>query len=319
MQYGGNAGPVGGAYHNWGGKSQNNIVEPENGNGVQQDAAGISLNNWFTVISGEWNDINMINQLYYVIEFDNPPTADFSADQTLICAGDSVSFSDLSLNMPTTWVWTFDGGTPSSSTSQNPIVRYNTPGIYDVKLFVSNNAASDSLIMTEYIAVNQLPVADAGIDSAICKGLSITLSASGGGSYRWSPTTGLDDPDIANPVVTPLATTTFVVTVIDGNACSNTDSIIITVSQDASVVCFDSVICVGDSVSLIASGGINYSWSPSVSLDNSNIANPVATPITTTVYVVTVTDRNNCSDLDSLSITVNPFTHSRCWYGYRYL
>ena len=85
--------PVAGKYHNWGGKSENTIVEPENGNGVQQDAAGMGLSNWLgnIAIGGEWNDINMVNQLYYVIEFDNPPTADFSADQTLICAGDSVS------------------------------------------------------------------------------------------------------------------------------------------------------------------------------------------------------------------------------------
>ncbi|MBQ1653257.1 MAG: PKD domain-containing protein, partial [Bacteroidales bacterium] len=56
------------------------------------------------------------------------PTADFSASETIVPFGSSVTFTDLSTNMPTSWSWTFNGGTPATSTVQNPRVTYNTPG-----------------------------------------------------------------------------------------------------------------------------------------------------------------------------------------------
>ena len=65
-----------------------------------------------------------------------PPVADFSANLTSIITGESITFSDLSANNPTSWSWTFVGGTPSSSNLQNPVVTYNTAGVYDVQLMV---------------------------------------------------------------------------------------------------------------------------------------------------------------------------------------
>ncbi len=82
-----------------------------------------------------------------------PPVADFSADVTEIFAGESVSFTDLSLNSPTSWSWSFPGGDPATSTSQNQVVTYDTPGVYSVSLAVSNASGSDNITISDYISV----------------------------------------------------------------------------------------------------------------------------------------------------------------------
>ena len=66
------------------------------------------------------------------------PTCDFTSDKTSVVAGGTVNFSDLSTQMPESWSWSFPGGTPSTSTSENPAVVYNTTGTYDVSLTVTN-------------------------------------------------------------------------------------------------------------------------------------------------------------------------------------
>jgi len=82
------------------------------------------------------------------------PVADFSANNTSIIAGQSVAFTDLSVNSPTSWKWTFAGGTPSSSTLQNPTVVYSTAGTYAVKLKSTNTVGSDSVTKLTYITVS---------------------------------------------------------------------------------------------------------------------------------------------------------------------
>lgn len=82
-----------------------------------------------------------------------PPVADFTASATTICVGDSVTFYDQSSNNPVSWYWSFPGGTPSSSTQQNPTVTYNTIGTFDVSLTVTNSTGSDTETKVGYITV----------------------------------------------------------------------------------------------------------------------------------------------------------------------
>ncbi len=82
------------------------------------------------------------------------PVANFSASSTTISVGQTVAFSDLSTNTPTSWAWTFTGGTPSSSTSQNPSITYNTAGTYAVSLTATNGTGSDVETKASYITVN---------------------------------------------------------------------------------------------------------------------------------------------------------------------
>lgn len=82
-----------------------------------------------------------------------PPVADFSASETQITAGNSVTFTDLSENIPTSWSWTFEGGTPATSNLQNPTVTYSEPGEYTVTLVATNAFGSDTETKTAYISV----------------------------------------------------------------------------------------------------------------------------------------------------------------------
>jgi hypothetical protein len=84
------------------------------------------------------------------------PIADFAADTTSIVEGDTIHFTDLSENLPTTWAWEFEGGTPETSTEQNPEVKYESPGDYDVTLIVNNAYGSDTILKTDYIHVDSL-------------------------------------------------------------------------------------------------------------------------------------------------------------------
>lgn len=83
------------------------------------------------------------------------PDADFEADKTLIPIGCGVNFTDLTAGVPTSWNWTFEGGTPSSSTVKHPAdIVYNTAGTYLVKLVAMNEEGADSVTKTSYITVS---------------------------------------------------------------------------------------------------------------------------------------------------------------------
>ncbi|MEJ5302788.1 MAG: PKD domain-containing protein [Bacteroidales bacterium] len=120
------------------------------------------------------------------------PTINFTASQTIICENNSVNFTDNSTNNPTSWSWSFPGGTPSSSTQQNPSVTYTTTGTYDVSLTASNQYGSGSLTKTSYITVNPVP----GVpgtptgNSQLCQGSSPTSYTTTGTpaalNYVWS-------------------------------------------------------------------------------------------------------------------------------------
>lgn len=83
--------------------------------------------------------------------------ADFESDNSTntVCQGNSLTFTDLAWNgNPTGWSWTFPGGTPSTSTDSVPVIQYNTPGVYDVSLTVTNASGSVSATKTSYVTVN---------------------------------------------------------------------------------------------------------------------------------------------------------------------
>jgi len=104
------------------------------------------------------------NNYIVVSQIGVKPTAQFTANPTLINTGNAVTFTDQSFNMPTSWSWTFVGGSPSTSNLQNPSgIVYNNSGTFDVKLKVANPSGSDSITKQAYINVvspGLAPVAD---------------------------------------------------------------------------------------------------------------------------------------------------------------
>ncbi len=114
---------------------------------------------------------------------------DFTSDITTVCAGSTVSFTDLSTGA-TTWSWTFEGGTPATSTDQNPVVTYNTVGSYDVTLEVGDGTTTESMTVTDMISVIDIPAQPATPSgpTAACANEEYTyttLSVGLADSYIW--------------------------------------------------------------------------------------------------------------------------------------
>jgi PKD repeat protein len=90
-----------------------------------------------------------------------PPVADFIASQTMINVGGAVDFTDLSIGYPDNWSWTFEGGTPETSSEQHPEgILYMNPGTYMVSLTVSNAMGTDTKTVDDYITAGYPPEAD---------------------------------------------------------------------------------------------------------------------------------------------------------------
>lgn len=86
------------------------------------------------------------------------PTADLNSNTIFLCAGNSYTFTDASYKgTPTSWSWTFAGGTPSTSTDQNPTIQFNTAGVYDVSLTVGNSAGSATVNRPSLVVVSNNP------------------------------------------------------------------------------------------------------------------------------------------------------------------
>ena len=154
------------------------------------------------------------------------------------------------------------------------------------------------------ITVTPLPTADAGPDVFLCKGNGAYLSGSGGTQYRWEPAAGLSNASVATPFAAPNASTVYTLTVTDANGCADTDEVRVFVHRaDAGA---DAEVCRGGSVRLEGSGGTEYRWQPVFGLSDPAVPDPVATPAHTTIYTLTVTDANGCTDSDAVEVRVLP-------------
>ncbi len=155
------------------------------------------------------------------------PTANFIGSPTTLCNGNSVTFTDLSTNNPTSWSWSFPGGTPSTSNQQNPTVTYNTPGVYNVSLTVSNSGGSNNMTKNNYITVNNCsPVANfVGNPTSVCEGNTVHFtdqSTNNPTSWYWSFPGGTPNSSIQqNPTITYNTPGVYSVSLTASNASGN--------------------------------------------------------------------------------------------------
>lgn len=128
-------------------------------NMFSQDQAAI-MDAVFTDFSWAQNLISAGNVAYTGIDVpDVLCQAEFTANQTTICVGETVDFTDETYNAVNGWDWAFAGGTPATSTVQNPSIVYNTPGLYEVTLDATDGSNSDIETKTSYIRVLPAPAA----------------------------------------------------------------------------------------------------------------------------------------------------------------
>ncbi|GAA3778678.1 hypothetical protein GCM10022271_08710 [Corallibacter vietnamensis] len=130
-----------------------------NGASSQNDAA-VAVYQAAVNLNYSQSDINTIHSSltdcgYTLPALPGPPVAALSVDNESICldTNNIVVFSDNSVPDATSWSWSFEGGTPSSSTDQNPTVTYSSDGTYDVTLTVTNSFGTDTITLTDYISV----------------------------------------------------------------------------------------------------------------------------------------------------------------------
>lgn len=115
--------------------------------------------NWSTQSVNEINAFANPLQCLSLCGQNAPPVASFYADPTEGCAPHTTNFYDQSSNDSTSRLWSFPGGTPSTSTQQHPTVIYNQPGMYHVTLMATNAGESNTLTLEQYIHANTIIVA----------------------------------------------------------------------------------------------------------------------------------------------------------------
>ena len=209
------------------------------------------------------------NELTLII---NSASASSATANTPLCSGNTLN---LTASSGDSYSWTGPNG--FTSTLQNPTITNVTAaaaGAYTVIVTTGNCTATSSVTVNVYAQ----PVADAGQDVTICAGDNTMLNASGGLSYSWSPTTGLSDPTIANPVASPADTTAYVVTVSNSNACTSTDTVMVNVLQKPVASAGpEKIITQGESVTLDGSAkgsAVKYYWTPNTYLSSDTVLRP---------------------------------------------
>jgi hypothetical protein len=248
------------------------------------------------------------------VEVIPPPVAQAGEDVTL-CDGVPVTLAGRASGgrPPYTILWSPAAGL-SSVRDLSPTVRTSASRVYTLTVTDANGCrASDEVAVT----VAPGPRANAGDDQRICAGMGASIGASATGgtppyTYAWSPVNGLDNAAAMAPLARPTQTTEYTLTVTDARGCIATDvtRVFVYPSPDISLpremtICRDQ----GRRIELRVTGGsgpYTYAWSPREGLSDGTAANPVANPIQTMTYTVTVTDANGCQASAPITVTVTP-------------
>ena len=236
-----------------------------------------------------------------------------------VCSGTSVTPSanvdgcNLSV---TNYSWTMTGGTPSTSNLANPgSVLYNTPGNYSISLTASN-ACGPAVASTNFVvaAPPNVQISSSDSNNSICYNTPFTLTATGASSFTWSsgPSGGLQST-IGNSVTAiPTGNATYTVLGNSGT-CTDQETISIVVTSLPVVNPGGTFsMCQGQNlqISAVASGGTppysSWVWSNPGTLSNNQIANPISTTTSSTLYIVQVNDANGCTGVGTVPVTVNP-------------
>src|SRR5690606_155601 len=191
----------------------------------------------------------------------------------------------------------------SCTTCPDPIASPPTTTTYTVEGTDLNGCTDTGRVTITVDARPQVLV----FDRDVCVGDTVILRASGAVSYNWSPATGLSCTNCDAPVASPAATTTYTVVGTFAGGCADTTTVTVTVNPLPTIaVGADTAICLGESVSLKATGGVDYSWTPAAGLSCINCDDPIATPSNTTTYVVGGKDAKGCINYDTVEVRIKP-------------
>jgi len=203
------------------------------------------------------NNVYIDNIRIEGVESDDAPVAAFGAAWDLpACAGSSVQFQNESTGNIDSFLWTFEGGLPESSSLENPQVNYDTPGVYSVGLSVSNSQGIDSVIINNYMVVTEVPLVSVTTASdTICGGNTAVLMASGASYYYWNSGPAMSTTYGDSVAVSPQNSATYTVNGVSEEGCAAS-----AVQQIAVVTQPVPPTITVDGVYLVASPGVAYEW-----------------------------------------------------------
>lgn len=238
--------------------------------------------------------------------------ADFDAPSTA-CAPFTVDFNNLSVQQSqTTFTWDFGDGT--SSNQFEPSHFYAFPGIYQVKLVVSDAATcnlSDSVIKEIRILNN----ANSSLPNAVaCNGNGVQIGIPNTNdpyiSITWSPTNALSDTTVTNPIATPLINTTYTL-ILDNGICFDTLTQLVEIDSISTNISGPTTVCLQDAPFLLTSNTLgsasSYHWSnfPDFSDTIPGGLTASVTPIDSlSVFYLRVTSTKGCTAIDSFQMVV---------------
>lgn len=243
-----------------------------------------------------------------VIPFEGPSTI-FGDSVICIDNNPSVFTTDTLANV--TYNWTVTGGTVTSGNGTSTVNVIWNPGQTTGTLSITSTNQNGCIAgpLTRNVILSDV-VSSAGSDQIACEGIPVTIGGSPtsqdpNNSILWSPSTGLNDPTLANPVATPSTTTTYVVSLTNARGCVGTDTVIVNVNNlEPSGVLDGYFLCPGDTLDVNGVGN-SFTWSPNVFISDTTIGNPQIYPPLDQTYFLNYFDVNGCEGNDTTSITVN--------------
>ncbi|MCF8298389.1 MAG: gliding motility-associated C-terminal domain-containing protein [Saprospiraceae bacterium] len=236
----------------------------------------------------------------FVIDMIVPPSASI-AGKIKVCVGDTTTYTNSFINN-TFYSWSASCGTIIDTANNQIRVVWDTVGTCKINVSAINMCGSNNGVKTVYIYPS--PTIFAGSDTTICLGDTITLSASGGVNYSWTPTSSLINPNSSSPSAFPNTTTNYLVTGMSSQGCKNYDSTIVNVMPAPIIdIGDDTLICEGDVLVLDPGAGYTtYLW-------NDSTTNQTLSIDSSGTYWVEVTIPNGCVGIDDIIIDYQPGPH----------
>ncbi len=224
---------------------------------------------------------------------------EFAGDDVVICQGDSTSLLADFGNNP---FWSVSDGL-TCAYCPDPIASPDTSVTYVVQVITDIGCP---IIDTVVVSVVDYDEVGAGDDLVACLGDAVVINGYGEGDVVWTPSSSLSDASILNPEALPNSTTTYYLTVTNGD-CIITDSVEVLVNEETVISIDDMTICEGEELALGVEGFADtYAWSPAELFSDPTAANPVVTLSETTAFSV-VASLSTCEEATvGFTVNVNP-------------